>query len=70
LMTLTTTNDCLGLSMLQLIDDQRNFLDDIWRLHLAIFIAKVESCLSCREIFHHTYPQKRVMSMCFWGVQK
>jgi hypothetical protein len=29
LMTLTTTNDCLGLSMLQLIDDQRNFLDDI-----------------------------------------
>ena len=23
------------------------FLDDIWRLHLAIFIAKVESCMSC-----------------------
>ena len=23
------------------------FLDDIWRLHLVIFIAKVESCLPC-----------------------
>jgi hypothetical protein len=28
-------------------DDTHNFLDDIWRVHLAILIAKVESCLSC-----------------------
>jgi hypothetical protein len=27
-----------------------NFFDDIWWLNLAIFITKVESCLSCRGV--------------------
>jgi hypothetical protein len=48
MMTLMTTGDYLGWSMLWPIDDPKKFFDDSWLLHLAIFITKVESCLSCR----------------------
>ena len=58
LTTLTTVGDYLGLSMWRPVDDPRYFLDNIWRLHLAIFIATVESCLSCwqqsqKHYYHH-----------------
>jgi len=45
---LMTMGDYLGWSMWWPVDDPQFFLDDIWWLHLAIFIAKVKSCLSCR----------------------
>ena len=45
--TLMTTGDYLWRSMWWPVDDPRKFLDNNWWLHLAIFIAKVESCLSC-----------------------
>jgi hypothetical protein len=48
LTTLPTTGDYLGRSMWQPVDNPQHFLDDIWWLHLVIFITKVKSCLSCR----------------------
>jgi len=47
LTTLTTLVDDLIRPMWRPVDDCQKSLDDIWRLHLAILIAKVENCLSC-----------------------
>ena len=51
--TLTTLDEYHWQSMWWPGDDTHNFLDDIWRLHLEIFIIKVKSCLSC---WHTTEP--------------
>jgi hypothetical protein len=45
--TLTTLCEDRWQSMWWPGDDTHNFCDDIWWFHLAIFIAKVESGLSC-----------------------
>jgi len=49
--TLTTTSDYLGQSMWQRVHIPQNCLADIGWVHLATFIAKVESCLPCRVRF-------------------
>ena len=49
-MTLTTSGDFLGRSLWWTGDDPDNYMttsEDIWRLEVAIFIARVNICLSC-----------------------
>jgi hypothetical protein len=45
------------------------FLDNIWQLHLVIFIAKVESCLSCRFLWYQSKTMSRNYDYILWQPQ-